>query len=189
MNFDDFESRLNAALRRFLDTNLMGVLFTDLAGKIVDADDSFLSMVGYAREELPQSLSKLTAPEHHRLDEEAFEKLMAFGACAPFEKDLVRRDGFLARRYMTKRLLSLLSTFRRTSRRRKNSTISPITTRSLTYQTRSCSKIVSNRQSPTPVAAIRCTRSSYSISTASKRSTIHSVTQPAIDCCSRSRNG
>jgi diguanylate cyclase (GGDEF)-like protein/PAS domain S-box-containing protein len=93
MNFDDFESRLNAALRRFLDTNLMGVLFTDLAGKIVDADDSFLSMVGYAREELPQSLSKLTAPEHHRLDEEAFEKLMAFGACAPFEKDLVRRDG------------------------------------------------------------------------------------------------
>jgi diguanylate cyclase (GGDEF)-like protein/PAS domain S-box-containing protein len=71
----------------------MGVLFTDLAGKIVDADDSFLSMVGYAREELPQSLSKLTAPEHHRLDEEAFEKLMAFGACAPFEKDLVRRDG------------------------------------------------------------------------------------------------
>jgi diguanylate cyclase (GGDEF)-like protein len=50
-------------------------------------------MVGYAREELPQSLSKLTAPEHHRLDEEAFEKLMAFGACAPFEKDLVRRDG------------------------------------------------------------------------------------------------
>jgi diguanylate cyclase (GGDEF)-like protein/PAS domain S-box-containing protein len=71
----------------------MGVLFTNLAGKIVDADDSFLSMVGYAREELPQSLSKLTAPEHHRLDEEAFEKLMAFGACAPFEKDLVRRDG------------------------------------------------------------------------------------------------
>ncbi len=93
MTFDSFEIRLDAALRRFIDTNLMGVLFTDLAGKILNADDSFLSVVGYAREELPQSLCDLTAPEHHRLDEEAFEKLMAFGACAPFEKELVRRDG------------------------------------------------------------------------------------------------
>jgi diguanylate cyclase (GGDEF)-like protein/PAS domain S-box-containing protein len=93
MSFDSFEIRLDAALRRFIDTNLMGVLFTDLAGKIVDVDDSFLGMVGYAREELPQSLCEITSPEHHRLDEEAFEKLMAFGACAPFEKDLVRRDG------------------------------------------------------------------------------------------------
>lgn len=93
MNFDSLDSRLDAALRRFIDTNLMGVLFTDLAGKIVDADDSFLTILGCARAELPQSLRDLTAPEHHRLDEEAFEKLMAFGACAPFEKELVRRDG------------------------------------------------------------------------------------------------
>jgi diguanylate cyclase (GGDEF)-like protein/PAS domain S-box-containing protein len=93
MNFDSLDSRLDAALRRFIDTNLMGVLFTDLAGKIVDADDSFLTILGCAREELPQTLRDLTSPEHHRLDEEAFEKLMAFGACAPFEKELVRRDG------------------------------------------------------------------------------------------------
>jgi diguanylate cyclase (GGDEF)-like protein/PAS domain S-box-containing protein len=93
MNFDSLDSRLDAALRRFIDTNLMGVLFTDLAGKIVDADDSFLTILGCARAELPQTLRDLTSPEHHRLDEEAFEKLMAFGACAPFEKELVRRDG------------------------------------------------------------------------------------------------
>ena len=93
MTFDSFEIRLNAALRRFIDTNLIGVLFTDLAGKIIDADDSFLAVLGCSREEVPPTLSELTSPEHHRLDEEAFEKLMAFGACAPFEKDLVRRDG------------------------------------------------------------------------------------------------
>ena len=93
MTFDSFEIRMNAALRRFIDMNLIGVLFTDLAGKIIDADDSFLAVLGCSREEVPPTLSELTSPEHHRLDEEAFEKLMAFGACAPFEKDLVRRDG------------------------------------------------------------------------------------------------
>ncbi|HEY2961246.1 MAG TPA: GGDEF domain-containing protein [Pyrinomonadaceae bacterium] len=88
-----FESRLDAALRRFVDTNLIGVLFTDLAGNITNADDSLLTIVGYGRDDLPQSLRELTSPEHHLLDEEALEKLMAFGACAPFEKDLVRADG------------------------------------------------------------------------------------------------
>jgi diguanylate cyclase (GGDEF)-like protein/PAS domain S-box-containing protein len=93
MTFESFESRLDAALRRFTDTNLIGVLFTDLGGKISNADESFLNLVGFTRDELPANLRDLTSPEHHRLDEEAFEKLMAFGACAPFEKDLLRNDG------------------------------------------------------------------------------------------------
>lgn len=93
MTFDNYESRLDAALRRFTDTNLIGVLFTDLGGKIVSADESFLNLVGYTRDALPANLRDLTAPEHHQLDEEAFEKLMAFGVCTPFEKDLVRHDG------------------------------------------------------------------------------------------------
>jgi diguanylate cyclase (GGDEF)-like protein/PAS domain S-box-containing protein len=86
-------SKLDAGLRRLVATNLIGILFVDLAGKILDADDSFLHTLGYTRNDLPPQLRDLTAPEDHRLDEEAFEKLMAFGACAPFEKDLVRRDG------------------------------------------------------------------------------------------------
>ena len=93
MTFESYESRLDGALRRFVETNLIGVLFTDLAGNILRADESFLSIAGYTREALPASLSALTSPEHQRLDEEALEKLMAFGACAPFEKDLVRADG------------------------------------------------------------------------------------------------
>ena len=93
MTFESYESRLDGALRRFVETNLIGVLFTDLAGNITGADDSFLSITGYSREALPASLRALTSPEHHRLDEEALEKLMAFGACAPFEKNLARADG------------------------------------------------------------------------------------------------
>ena len=87
------DSKVDAALRRLVATNLVAVLFTDLAGKILDADISFLNMLGYTSENLPRRIHDLTPPEHHRLDEEAFEKLMAFGVCAPFEKDLVKHDG------------------------------------------------------------------------------------------------
>src|SRR4030095_6818626 len=86
-------SRFEAGLRRLLDTNLMGLLFIDPAGRILRADNSFLATVGYSCVDLPSNLYDLTHPEHHRLDDEALEKLMAFGACAPFEKDLVRKDG------------------------------------------------------------------------------------------------
>src|SRR5678815_5043251 len=87
------ETKVDAALRRLVATNLVAILFTDLSGNILSADDSLLTIVGCTREDLPQNLHELTSPEHHRLDEEAFEKLMAFGACAPFEKDMVRNDG------------------------------------------------------------------------------------------------
>ena len=87
------ESKVDAALRRLVATNLVAVLFTDLAGKIINADDSFLTMLDYTVENLPKTIHDLTPPEHHRLDEEAFEKLMAFGACAAFEKDFIKHDG------------------------------------------------------------------------------------------------
>ena len=86
-------TKLDAGLRRLVATNLIGILFVDLSGKILDADDGFLQTIGYTREELPAKIYDLTTPEDHRLDDEAFEKLMAFGVCAPFEKSLVRRDG------------------------------------------------------------------------------------------------
>jgi diguanylate cyclase (GGDEF)-like protein/PAS domain S-box-containing protein len=84
---------LDAGLRQLVATNLIGILFVDLGGKILAADDSFLHTVGYDRAELPPKIYDLTAPEDHRPVDEAFEKLMAFGACAPFEKNLIRRDG------------------------------------------------------------------------------------------------
>lgn len=86
-------NKVDAALRRLVSANLVAVLFTDLAGNILSADDSFLSVLGYSSSDLPSSIHDLTPPEHHPLDDEAFEKVMAFGACAPFEKDLIKRDG------------------------------------------------------------------------------------------------
>src|SRR5689334_10621300 len=86
-------SKVDAALRHLVATNLVAILFTDLAGNILEADESFLNLLGYTAHNLPRSIHDLTSPEHHRLDEEAFEKLMAFGACAPFDKDFLKQDG------------------------------------------------------------------------------------------------
>ena len=85
--------RINAGVRRIVESNLIGFLVTDADGTIEFADETFLSAVGYSRDELPQRLCDLTPPEHHRLDDDAFEKLFAFGTCTPFEKEFTRRDG------------------------------------------------------------------------------------------------
>ncbi len=85
--------RINAGVRRIVESNLIGFVVTDADGTIEFADETFLSAVGYSRDELPQRLSDLTPPEHHRLDDDAFEKLFAFGTCTPFEKEFTRSDG------------------------------------------------------------------------------------------------
>lgn len=71
--------RINAGVRRIVESNLIGFVVTDADGTIEFADETFLSAVGYSRDELPQRLCDLTPPEHHRLDDDAFEKLFAFG--------------------------------------------------------------------------------------------------------------
>ena len=83
----------HAGLQNIIESNLIGIAFTDSAGLIQYVDEGFLRTVGYTRDELPPRLTDLTPPELHRLDEDAFEKLFAFGACTPFEKEFIRKDG------------------------------------------------------------------------------------------------
>lgn len=87
---------LDAGLRRILASNLIGLVFIDLNGIIITADDAFLETIGYERADLTQeqfSIRQITAPEYHSLDEEAFDKVKAFGVCAAYEKALIRKDG------------------------------------------------------------------------------------------------
>jgi len=64
--------------------------------KIPEANDAFLRMVGYTREDLLAGKLRwpdLTPPEFTRLDDLAHEEGLRFGACTPFEKQLIRKDG------------------------------------------------------------------------------------------------
>jgi PAS domain S-box-containing protein len=93
------EQALRASEARFrglLSSNIIGVVFWKLQGEILDANDLFLNMVGYTRDELRQgkmSWKQITPPEHAAADAKAIAELMATGTCLPFEKEYIRKDG------------------------------------------------------------------------------------------------
>jgi PAS domain S-box-containing protein len=85
-----------AKFRRLLASNIIGVVFWTFQGDIFEANDLFLNMVGYTREDLRQgriSWKNLTPPEYAAVDEKAVAELMATGKCSAFEKEYIRRDG------------------------------------------------------------------------------------------------
>jgi len=64
--------------------------------RIPEANDAFLKLVGYTREDLQEgrlNWPELTPAEYSPLDELAHEEGLRFGACTPFEKELIRKDG------------------------------------------------------------------------------------------------
>ena len=65
--------------------------------RIPEVNDAFLELVGIRREDLLAGRlhwPDLTPPEYVALDELAHEELPRFGACTPFEKELIRKNGF-----------------------------------------------------------------------------------------------
>jgi len=64
--------------------------------RIPEANDTFLDLVGYSREDLQEgrlNWPSLTPSEYQAMDEIAHEEGFRFGACTPFEKELIRKDG------------------------------------------------------------------------------------------------
>ncbi|BAY89107.1 MULTISPECIES: ATP-binding protein [unclassified Tolypothrix] len=87
-------------LKSFFDANVIGILFGDIYGGIQQANDEFLAMVGYTRADLLAgriSWSQITPPEYLHLDEQSIAeaKANANGACTPYEKAYIRKDGSL----------------------------------------------------------------------------------------------
>jgi two-component system, cell cycle sensor histidine kinase and response regulator CckA len=82
--------------RRLAESGLVGINVAEISGRILDANDAFLDMVGYSREELGSGLvnwAELTPPEWRSLSTEAFEDLRATGIARPWAKEYLRKDG------------------------------------------------------------------------------------------------
>ena len=85
----------HALMERLRDANLLGVVLVG-EDRVHEANDAFLNMVGYQREDLRAGLISrqgLTAPEWLPRDAEAHQQLDHAGAFQPYEKEYVHRDG------------------------------------------------------------------------------------------------
>jgi PAS domain S-box-containing protein len=74
---------------------IAGVVYGEF-DRITDANDTFLAFIGYSREDVIAgrlTWSDLTPREYSPLDDFAQEEALLFGACTPFEKELIRKDG------------------------------------------------------------------------------------------------
>ncbi len=77
------------------ESTIVGVVAGEF-DRIPEANDTFLDLVGYSREDLRAGRlvwPDLTPKEYVGLDEFAHEEGLRFGACTPFEKELIRKDG------------------------------------------------------------------------------------------------
>jgi PAS domain S-box-containing protein len=93
--YHDLEDR-EAKIRRLVDANVLGIVFWNLEGAIVGANEAFLSMVEYSREDLVAGCVRwtdLTPDEWRERDEQAIADLTRTGTVQPFEKEYFRKDG------------------------------------------------------------------------------------------------
>jgi PAS domain S-box-containing protein len=84
-----------ALLDRLREANVLGVVASSEQGAF-DANDAFLDIIGYSREDLAAgriSYQAITTPESAGRDREAFEELVAKGSFQPYEKEYLHRDG------------------------------------------------------------------------------------------------
>jgi PAS domain S-box-containing protein len=85
-----------ARIRRLVDANIVGIFIFQLEGRILEANDAFLRIVGYDHEDLAAERIRwtdLTPPEWLDSDNQRIAELKTTGTLQPFEKEYFRKDG------------------------------------------------------------------------------------------------
>jgi PAS domain S-box-containing protein len=92
---NDLQER-EARIRRLVDSKIIGIVIWNFQGRILEANEAFLDMLGYSREELVSSgigWPELTPPEWAPADQDALAQISSTGSCKPFEKEYSHKDG------------------------------------------------------------------------------------------------
>ena len=93
--YSDLQER-EAKVRRLVDSNIIGIFIWDFRGRIIDANEAFLDIVGYSREDLISgrlNYPGLTPSEWNDVSERARAVVKTTGAAKVFEKEYLRKDG------------------------------------------------------------------------------------------------
>jgi PAS domain S-box-containing protein len=87
--YGDLQER-EAKVRRLIDANIVGIALYDLNGDVVEANQAFLEMVGYSREDVVSGRldwRQMTPAEWHETDRQKILELRATGRVRPYEKE------------------------------------------------------------------------------------------------------
>jgi PAS domain S-box-containing protein len=85
-----------AEIRRLVDSNIIGIFITGLEGRVLEANDAFLNLVGHDRDDLVSGRVRwtdLTPPEWRERDRRALAELSSNTIAQPYEKEFFRKDG------------------------------------------------------------------------------------------------
>ncbi|RUT05511.1 hypothetical protein DSM106972_035180 [Dulcicalothrix desertica PCC 7102] len=85
-----------ALFRGIFDSALIGILVWNSQGQITNANNAFIKMTGYTREDLQAgkiSFKNITPKEYHEADVQKIELLYKNGEYKPFEKEYICKDG------------------------------------------------------------------------------------------------
>ncbi|WP_407156622.1 AAA family ATPase [Bradyrhizobium sp. STM 3557] len=83
-------------IRRLVDANIIGIITADSKGRILEANDAFLHILGYDREDLVSGRvrwTELSPPEWRERDMLTQAELNSTGIVQPFEKEYFRKNG------------------------------------------------------------------------------------------------
>ena len=90
-------ARREARIRRLFEANIVGIEIWDFDGRIVDANEAFLRMLGYEHEDLVAGRLRWTdlTPAHWlgRDRDQIVAQLRSRGGMPPFEWEYIRKDG------------------------------------------------------------------------------------------------
>ncbi len=81
-----------AKIRRLVDANIIGIFIWDFEGRILEANDEFLRMVGYDREDLVSGRLRwtdLTPPDWRERDDALIAELKMIGAVSTVRKGVL----------------------------------------------------------------------------------------------------
>src|SRR5437899_1929265 len=85
-----------AKIQRLVDSNIIGIFIWDFDGRILEANDEFLRMVNYDREDLVAGSiwwTDLTPPDWRDRNNARIEQQKTSGRFESFEKEFTRKDG------------------------------------------------------------------------------------------------
>jgi two-component system, cell cycle sensor histidine kinase and response regulator CckA len=87
--------RSEARFARLFEAGIVGIIITSTDGRILEANDTFLGMLGHTRDDLRAGMrwDALTPPESMGVSEQALEDLRRTGAAQVREKEYLHKDG------------------------------------------------------------------------------------------------